>query len=229
MPWSRPQLSWSAPIQVGFTVPATSSTNSGMPGAGYCTANNWREPKKSWMVFGVAIAVTVVALTYQWAETARMARGRGTAPPNTPPNVPRSLGVTVRFQGVHRTPVPEERSGHRRCVASHPTPPGTRSRIGRCRRHRSSSTSSGAIIARQSGSDSNTPTPVRAAISAPRPVEVEPAVALAVGCERRPPGRAPTCQRGPLGVVTEERSLVGGDPIERRRRPRRRDCRPRRP
>ena len=34
------------------------------------------------MVFGRAIAVTALALTYQCAETIRIARGRGTDAPN---------------------------------------------------------------------------------------------------------------------------------------------------
>ena len=33
------------------------------------------------MVFGRAMAVTAVVLTYQWAETTRIARGRGTDAP----------------------------------------------------------------------------------------------------------------------------------------------------
>ncbi len=34
------------------------------------------------MVRGWAMAVTAVALMYQWADTTRMARGRGTEAPN---------------------------------------------------------------------------------------------------------------------------------------------------
>ncbi len=37
------------------------------------------KPKKSWMVCGRSMAVTAVRPTYQWAETTRAARGRGTA------------------------------------------------------------------------------------------------------------------------------------------------------
>ena len=55
-----------------------SSASSGSPGAGYLTANSSSgKPKKSWIVLGAAIAVTAVALMYQWADIARIARGRG--------------------------------------------------------------------------------------------------------------------------------------------------------
>ena len=43
------------------------------------------KPKKSWIVRGSAMAVTAVALMYQWADTTRMARGRGMAVPKTAP------------------------------------------------------------------------------------------------------------------------------------------------
>ena len=77
-----PQLSWSRPIHTGLTTSATSSATAGSPGAGYSAANSASgKPKKSWMVRGRAIAVTAVALMYQWADTTRMARGRGTAAP----------------------------------------------------------------------------------------------------------------------------------------------------
>ena len=66
----------------GCTTSATSSTSSGRPGGGYCKSNSaCGNPKKSWMVFGRAIAVTAVAFTYRCADTARMARGRGTEAP----------------------------------------------------------------------------------------------------------------------------------------------------
>ena len=34
VPWSMPQLSWSRPTCFGFTISATSSASSGLPGAG---------------------------------------------------------------------------------------------------------------------------------------------------------------------------------------------------
>ena len=40
VPWSMPQLSMSLPTHVGLTTSATSSANSGAPGAGYSTANS---------------------------------------------------------------------------------------------------------------------------------------------------------------------------------------------
>src|SRR5690606_41209801 len=83
VPWSRPQLSWSAPTYSGRTASAISSAIAGSPGAGYCTSNSaCGKPKKSWMVLGRGIAVTAVALTYQCADTARIARGRGADSPN---------------------------------------------------------------------------------------------------------------------------------------------------
>src|SRR4051812_24783849 len=78
VPWSRPQLSMSWPTQMGWTISATCAASAGSPAAGYCTANSSSgNPKKSWIVFGIFIAVTAVALMYQCAETARIARGRG--------------------------------------------------------------------------------------------------------------------------------------------------------
>ena len=77
VPWSRPQLSASSPTHVGRTVSAISSASTGSPSAGYSTANSSSgKPKKSWIVRGRAIAVTAVALMYQWADTTRIARGR---------------------------------------------------------------------------------------------------------------------------------------------------------
>ena len=40
VPWSMPQLSTSAPTQVGWTTSLTSSASSGSPGAGYWTSNS---------------------------------------------------------------------------------------------------------------------------------------------------------------------------------------------
>ena len=40
VPWSMPQLSTSAPTQVGWTTSLTSAASSGSPGAGYCTSNS---------------------------------------------------------------------------------------------------------------------------------------------------------------------------------------------
>src|SRR3546814_8713411 len=78
VPWSRPQLSWSAPTYSGCTTSATSSASPGSTGAGYCMSNSaCGTPKKSWMVLGRGIAVTAVALTYQCADTDRLACGRG--------------------------------------------------------------------------------------------------------------------------------------------------------
>ena len=83
VPWSIPQLSTSAPTQVGLTISATSSASSGAPGAGYSTANRSSgKPKKSWIVRGRGIAVTAVALMYQCAETTSSARGRGRLAPS---------------------------------------------------------------------------------------------------------------------------------------------------
>jgi hypothetical protein len=77
VPWSMPQLSTSAPTQVGWTTSLTSSASSGNPGAGYWTSKSASgKPKKSWMVRGRGIAVTAVALMYQGALITRMARGR---------------------------------------------------------------------------------------------------------------------------------------------------------
>ena len=77
VPWSMPQLSASMPDPGRRTVSAISAASSGSPGAGYSTANSSSgKPKKSWIVRGRAIAVTAVALMYQWADTTRIARGR---------------------------------------------------------------------------------------------------------------------------------------------------------
>src|SRR5687767_6181661 len=76
VPWSSPQLSWSSPTHVGWTVSAVSTAMSGAPGAGYWTANNsGGNPKKSWMVRGAAMAVRAVNRSNQWAETTSTARG----------------------------------------------------------------------------------------------------------------------------------------------------------
>src|SRR6478752_2643782 len=40
VPWSIPQLSRSAPIQVGWTTSLISVASAGSPGAGYCTSNS---------------------------------------------------------------------------------------------------------------------------------------------------------------------------------------------
>ncbi len=40
VPWSMPQLSTSAPTQVGWTMSLTSSASSGIPGAGYWTSKS---------------------------------------------------------------------------------------------------------------------------------------------------------------------------------------------
>src|SRR5919112_801283 len=83
VPWSMPQLSMSAPTQVGLTTSLISAASSGSPGAGYWTSNSSEgKPKKSWIVRGRGIAVTAVALMYQWGLTTRMARGLGTDRPN---------------------------------------------------------------------------------------------------------------------------------------------------
>ncbi len=83
VPWSMPQLSWSSPTQRGSATSATSAATSGAPGHGYSNAKSRSgNPKKSWMVRGAAMAVTAVALVYQWAEMARIARGRGSAAPS---------------------------------------------------------------------------------------------------------------------------------------------------
>src|SRR5262249_27756184 len=48
------------------------------PGAGYSNSTSSRgNPPKSWIVRGASMAVTRVPGTYQWAETARIAFGRG--------------------------------------------------------------------------------------------------------------------------------------------------------
>ena len=71
------------PTQRGWTTSATSAATSGDPGHGYSTANSSSgKPKKSWMVRGPAIEVTIVALVYQCAEMHRTARGRGICPPS---------------------------------------------------------------------------------------------------------------------------------------------------
>ncbi len=71
------------PTQVGLATSATSAASSGSPGAGYSSENRASgNPKKSWIVGGASIAVTAEALMNQCAETARIARGRGTLRPN---------------------------------------------------------------------------------------------------------------------------------------------------
>ena len=78
-----PQLSWSSPTHNGSATSATRAASTGSPGAGYSTAKSSSgKPKKSWMVRGRSMAVTAVALMYQWADTTRIARGRGMAAAN---------------------------------------------------------------------------------------------------------------------------------------------------
>ena len=57
---------------------------------------------------GFAIAVTAVALMYQWADTTRIALGRGIDAPNDR----HALGVAVVVERVHRRAVTEEHGGH---------------------------------------------------------------------------------------------------------------------
>jgi len=82
VPWSRPQLSWSSPIQVGLTISATSSARAGSPAAGTPPQRAHREPVEVVDRLGRVMAVTAEKFTYQCAETTRMARGRGLVLPN---------------------------------------------------------------------------------------------------------------------------------------------------
>ncbi len=82
VPWSSPH-SVSRRTGSGASRSATRAASAGSPGAGYryaCSAGG--KPPKSWIVRGVAIAVTAVPRTYQCADTARIARGRGVRSPN---------------------------------------------------------------------------------------------------------------------------------------------------
>src|SRR4051794_11995329 len=125
VPWSRPQVSRSVPIQTGLAASATASASSGEPGAAYSNANSSSgKPKKSWMVRGSAMAVTADAWTNQCADTARMARGRG------------SVAASTAQASVHRfrsrvfigLPCPMNTAGitsptctSRSCQTEHPT------------------------------------------------------------------------------------------------------------
>src|SRR5262245_28151979 len=60
----------------------TRAARAGSPGAGYFTWKSSRaNSPKSWIVRGVGMPVTQVPGTYQWAETARIALGRGIVRP----------------------------------------------------------------------------------------------------------------------------------------------------
>jgi hypothetical protein len=80
-PWSRPQRRSSATF-AGASSACTRSASAGAPGAGYskrCSSGG--KPPKSWIVRGRGDAVTAVPGTYQCAETASTAAGRGISAP----------------------------------------------------------------------------------------------------------------------------------------------------
>ena len=94
------------------------STNAALslapPGAGYWTSNNaCGKPPKSWIVFGLAIAVTAVPRVNQCAEIARIALGLGTFVPRLRQASVYRLRASV-FIGL---PWPKKMTGMRTWVA----------------------------------------------------------------------------------------------------------------
>ena len=125
MPWSSPQSSRTEarPSPIRFTARRASS---GLPGAGY--RMRWSgsgNPPKSWRVPGRTLPVVKVPATYQWAEIARTAFGRGSSAARS--RKPRDQRFSsMAFMGL---PCPTKSTGIRPAgVASLTAAPSTRSR-----------------------------------------------------------------------------------------------------